>query len=365
MNQGASSQQAYQQILFQFPGTTYGDWLGHVFNWLLPEWITESTIAGITSKLATVLVWRKPDVFFDSDLTSMMSAMSSLGFLNERSRMLIVGHSHGSIYANLIHRRMTALKTLEPQQFRLMSIAAFVPRIEGGGSFVTNRNDLPVNAGRAVFSDVLAGTVTIANNEGTSLERGHNLIKQYLRDSGSLDQIKLNMKAEMDRLGSGSRQPSPVWQITYPPVVYNKVYWDGFCSAGAPCQRSASNGDPYATITFTQPYYEYGVINQAFVPYTGMVYKTGTLEQAKTQALANALVCYRAARDETVRLHKLYPYGFGPQYSFNTISGCAQNLGHWAGVWFAVSGDSTPVFRTSYYYGGTIDTTAGAVCKRS
>ena len=139
-------------------------------------------IGSITSKLSTVLAWRKPDVYFDSDLTNIISQIASLGYINAQSRMTIVGHSHGTIYANLVYRRMMQLNTLEPQQVRLMSIAAFVPIIEGNGGYVTNRNDVPVNAGRAIFSDIKAGTVTIANNEGNSLVRGHDLINQYLRD---------------------------------------------------------------------------------------------------------------------------------------------------------------------------------------
>ena len=79
-----------------------------------------------------------------------------------------------------------------------------------------------------------------------------------------------------------------------------------------------------------------------------------------------ALQCYTAAKAETIRLRKLYPYGTQWQYSFNTIWGCEQNLGYYYAIWFAVSGDSTPVFKTdSYPYGGRIYATAGAVCKRS
>ena len=352
--------QAYQQIAFGFPGVTYGDWLGHVLYAILPRWITDSVLGTIGSKLKTLLAWRRPDYIFNNELGYLMGQANSLGYLNSGSRMTIVGHSQGSIYANIMHRAFiagwgTTPYKMQSQQVGLMSIAAFVPIIEGNGLYVTNGNDNAVNAGRALYSDVKGPTVTIPHTEPCTLKtvfdcpwRGHNLINKYLADTNSKNQIKANMKTIMDRLQRGrttTPEPPPAWAM-YP---FSDVSYVTCPGGTATCTTSWQiNGAPPPGTNFGGPFYWWYIPNGSYytTPIQSDDARAGTTGNAQSQAIANGKVCYSAT------IAKTLPYKqVGTSY-WPSVQGC------WGPTmydtyWWVYSGDGpAPAWKSTYdpYY---------------
>lgn len=344
--------QAYQQIAFGFPGITYGDWLGHVLYAILPRWITDSILGDIGGKLKGLLAWRRTDTTFNNELSRLVAQANSLGFLNSGSRMTIVGHSHGTIYANIMYRYLmsgvdTFVYRMQPQQVGLMSIAAFVPIIEGNGLFVTNRNDNPVNAGRALYSDVKAGTVTIPHTEpSTYVWRGHNLINKYLADAGSKAQIKANMKTIMDRLQRGrptTPAPPPTWAM-YP---FSDVSYR-YCvpTPTQPC-RWVINGEPQPGTDLGGSFYWWYIPNGSYytTPIQSDDARAGTTGNAQSQAIVNGKVCYSAM------IAKVLPMKKAGINNWPTVQGCWGPTNQLT-YWWVYSGDGPPVYKSTYdpYY---------------
>lgn len=202
--------EAMSQTLAMLPGTsstsTFEEWYNAFYNRIFPSDWPIDQMAKISAKLATLFNVRKPDSFYDSDLYPILGSMYSAQLTTGSAKMLLVGHSQGSIYANILFRKLTTSYGMKPHQIGLMSIAAFTepPMLGTGSTWVTNANDNPVNMGRFAWPTIFGHTVTIPNTEGSYIWRGHNLINKYLADSASKSQIVAKMKTVLDGLKKGA-----------------------------------------------------------------------------------------------------------------------------------------------------------------
>jgi hypothetical protein len=353
ITQAMDIEDAMYRTITEFPGITFSDWVNAFYNGIFPSWFPQSLMATITTRLAANFnIVNRPDSYYESDVVYIAADAQRLNFLNIGSRLLIVGHSEGSIIANTMYRRFTSAMTtpyrMEPRQVGLMSIAAFVGWIEGTGSeYVTNVNDRPVQMGRLAYSAIKPGTVTIPHTEDFyNPWRGHNLINKYLADTTSRDQIVSKMKAVLDGLRVGNASPGPYWAPPYNGidlVVYASVDWATIPNAVPPIPD----------------WYQWWSPGNAIDPFSSFFTRVnGTLAQATAQALVNGEQCYNLHIAETLHKRALR------NSSWTKIYGCWDMASQPTGSWWPYSGTGTPAFRTSYDPRlGRIVVTAGATCQ--
>jgi hypothetical protein len=273
-------QQSYAQILAEFPGVDYLEWVQSVFHEIFPE-VPANVLAQIIGRMGQVMNWRRPDPFYDSDLTSMASEVLAMGFATSYNRLLIVGHSQGSIYANIMYRKLQTVGfNMRPEQIGLMSVAAFVPSIAGANSqYVTNKNDRPVNTGRTIYPDVLGYSVTLAHTEAeTNPWRGHGFQTIYLAQSAGRTQIVSKMKTVLNTLKS-SATPPPQWLRST-----GSMYYCGPLQAwyGPPPWKCYIDGGSYT-------------VNMMKASVAGSdigILQPGTLAQAETATKAHEAGCF-------------------------------------------------------------------------
>jgi hypothetical protein len=351
--------QAIDQSLKESPATdSYADWVRAWVYGIFPSWFPQATMTYIISTLGQKLNWRKPDAYFDNDTASILNDARNYGFTGLYSRLLIVGHSQGTIFANILARRLILPPNayLTKHQVGLMSIAAFVPTLEGTGSqWVTNANDWPVAYGRAVYADIKGNTVTIPHTEPeTYAWRGHNLITKYLADPTSKQQIIDKMKLVMDGLTSDPITPATV--KPYPGMIYtNVMWWD--CSVAHPCSRTVGNNP--ISVVFTTPIIFHGVINSP----PNAVTKPGTMEDAIRVGTANAGICYQLILAKEIQLKLAFNLSTGGY----AVYGCLvyPNYMSYTGIWHAYSGDLPPTFQATYYpSAGQVAMYHAATCRR-
>jgi hypothetical protein len=219
------------QTLATLPGTTststFEEWVNAFYNHIFPSDWPIDQMSKISAKLATIFNIRRPDSYYSFELMYILGKMQGAGLINSGAKMLLVGHSQGSIYAPILFRTLTsATYGMKPHQIGLMSIAAFTesPMVGTGSLYVTNGNDRPVQMARTAWPLIMPKTVTIPHTENFySIWRGHNLINKYLKDTNSKGQIKSKMKTVLDGLKKGAPGGGPTYGNSA--SVATKVNW--------------------------------------------------------------------------------------------------------------------------------------------
>lgn len=218
------------QTLATLPGTsstsTFEEWVNAFYNHIFPSDWPIDQMAKISAKLATIFNIRKPDSYYDYDLMYILGRMQAAQLTTGSAKMLLVGHSQGSIYAQMIYRKLTTIYYMKPHQIGLMSIAAFTepPMVGTGSLHVTNSNDRPVTMGRTAWPFILGNTTTIPHTENFyNIWRGHNLVNKYLAYSTSKNQITSKMKLVLDGLKKAAPGGGPVYGAA--DSVAAKVKW--------------------------------------------------------------------------------------------------------------------------------------------
>ena len=222
--------EAMYQTLALLPGTTststFEEWVNAFYNHIFPaDWPTDQ-MAKISAKLAQLFNIRKPDSYYDYDLQYIMGQMQGAQLTTGSAKMVIVGHSQGSIYGTMIYRKLTTVYSMKPHQIGLMSIAAFTepPMVGTGSTWVTSANDRPVTMGRTAWPFILGNTLTIPHTENFyNVWRGHNLVNKYLAYSTSKSQIVAKMKTVLDGLKKALPGGGPIYGTSA--SVAAKVLW--------------------------------------------------------------------------------------------------------------------------------------------
>lgn len=248
--------ESMNQTLALLPGTsstsTYEEWYNAFYKAIFPADWPADQMAKISAKLATIFNVRKPDSYYQYELQYILGGMQAASFTGSAAKLLMVGHSQGSIYANIIYRSLTTSYGMKPHQIGLMSIAAFTePPLPGTGStWVTNANDNPVNMGRFAWPGIFKSTVTIPNTESAFyIWRGHNLVNKYLAYSTSKNQITSKMKTVLDGLNKGAPGGGPNYG-TYE-SNFSKVVWGTNAATGIPYMQytEGPGSNPITTVS--------------------------------------------------------------------------------------------------------------------
>ncbi|WP_175039038.1 hypothetical protein [Burkholderia contaminans] len=98
--------------------------------------------------------------------------------LNKGRRVLLVGHSQGSLYANATHRVVYANPKIKPGNFKVVHVASVANFVADGEGYITSDSDLVVKALRTAMPDTLqSNTVSPFNPNDIS---GYLFLDTYL-----------------------------------------------------------------------------------------------------------------------------------------------------------------------------------------
>lgn len=198
--------QTYVQILAAYPGTTQAEWLQAVIMGQWPNSLPPAAISTVSNILANAVglnTTTRP-AFEISDLTAVEYAI--LRFHRRASRLAIIGHSQGSLFANAVYDRLMANSSYQiiPENLGLMSVAAFTNTIRSG-TYVTSNYDALVGAVRLIFPDILASNTPSSFNGADVV--GHNFIAVYLSNPTLKAAVIGKIKTVMDSLRSPNWPP--------------------------------------------------------------------------------------------------------------------------------------------------------------
>ena len=99
--------------------------------------------------------------------------------LMEGSRVLVIGHSQGNLYANSAYTILANdSDDLPMNAFGLVAVATPSSRVAGGGPHITRTDDLVINSVRFFYSGTLDGNVS--NSNADSDWKHHSFIDAYL-----------------------------------------------------------------------------------------------------------------------------------------------------------------------------------------
>lgn len=299
---------AFQQIVLDYPGVKYRDWLRAVTRGILGDSVTVELIAEITGRLGEALGLRRPDAFYDADLALMIASIKS--FHHRSGRLLLVPHSQGNLYANLLHDRLVAgtgspTFSIAAQSINIMGVAAPVVSLRGNGGYVTSKGDKVIDGVRLVFPDTLP-----ANSKAPSIAadlKGHSFSEVYL---SQLSPTRAEIAKKMEHALSGLKGASP---FTYQGTPVESITLSGVAS-WQDC--GPGPGQPLPCYTFAGTFFE--PIVTYTVPFLGGQVRPGTISEIEELATSKVRGCFAALVDAW-KLNALVP---DSQKQLINVPGC-------------------------------------------
>ena len=160
----------------------------------------------------------RPAPYEDQDIADIVSSIRNQ--TDSGAKLLMVGHSQGSIYLTLVYNKLIALGW-KPQTIGAVGIAVAYSSIPTGNAYTTSANDVVIDAVRIATAGKILRP-TLSNRYRPTIDPlGHNLRETYLHDLNprSIDQIKNNISAEFQTIKTSL--PKTKWSDT----VYNSLQW--------------------------------------------------------------------------------------------------------------------------------------------
>jgi hypothetical protein len=146
---------------------------------LAPDWLREE---------AGRIAIEVQQVPFVEDEDSIAHVARYRELLNDGSKVVLVAHSQGNLYANAAYATLFEREAAPlPASLGIVSVASPTDRVGGMGPHTTLHEDLVIAGVRAVFPSTLAGNVSAS---GAAIEPlGHGFTTAYLRVHDSRAQI--------------------------------------------------------------------------------------------------------------------------------------------------------------------------------
>jgi len=363
----ADLQQSYAQLIADYPGVRFRDWLRAVINGIWPNSVPASATADFAGRVGNLLGLNRPNPYADPDLARMLNEIA--GFHRPNARLALVAHSQGTIYANFLHDRMTdampAPLKIPVGELGIVDVAAVVETIRGaGGQYVTSQIDLVVNFVRLAAVKTLPRNTFLGPSGADWL--GHNFINIYLAQANSRNAIVEKMETVLSSLTSsaaplrGLRLRAEYWNCSGTSYYPYPAPWR------CPFPTGSSIFEPPA---FTQPVVRYGMAGTAteFVRY-GSESELADLAQAHATGCVNLLIAdYQRVQLTGDRSYHVIP-GCGPGYPWQTPYGRGDDAWEiYSGdlTEFRMSGDTSTYPYTSIPYVTTVNADLYPACRRA
>ena len=305
-----------------YPARTLRDWIqGIVFGIFSSAWLPD-IIEGVSQALRSIFRLEEPLLFYEQDLQQIVRDM---GLVTDE-RLLIVGHSQGTLYAQMVYERLTSGFTpstgtsgssrLAPEQIGIVAVAAVTQPLPRG-VHLTSYRDFVVAGVRFAYPATAGPNLRLARSEDDQL--GHNFRDVYMAQSTSRDAIVREMKYQLDSLVSAT--PKTLWL----PPNYFEI--PTYLVAG--WQVQVYGGVPVSTYFYNVP----GTDTTVEAP--------GTQQDAIDIAIAYAPVCYDMIVEEIRRgILGLPPLFLGALLESADALGTQVQTGlRQAGAWWVYSSD--------------------------
>jgi len=345
--------QSALQVISGYVGATWDKFMNAVTFGVYSIGMPEATAKAIAKVVTDKFAFTKPSPYQDQDLADIMNDFAQKSVFG--SRLVIVPHSQGNLYANLVYDKLIATGMRPAKSIGVVGMAVPYSSVRSGNTYITSGNDFVIDSTRLpTLNNILGPNVWVPYQPSVDV-LGHNLRDTYLANSTVRDMMNTRITSEFGGLRTVA--PSPAWAppsqngglVSYSWVRYNPPFNNG--------------------VSIVPENYWY-YLPEPYGAYTGgwSGYIYGTKTAASAAAISVGKTCYNYHLAETKRQKALG--NFNPWVML--YGGCWGNLGDpWAGTWWLYSGDGTPVFRSEFVtpYGGTAGpgsfiVSGGATCKR-
>jgi hypothetical protein len=162
-------------------GATWEIFLNYVTFGVISPFMSDATATVLAKQISDFFALTKPAPYQDQDLADLMY---DFGRTQPHSRMVIVGHSQGNLYANLVYDKLTATGGIKPaKSIGMVGVAVPTLSVRSGNHHVTSSNDMVVDTARKALpaGAIIAPNITIPFQIIDPL--GHNFIAIYLANS--------------------------------------------------------------------------------------------------------------------------------------------------------------------------------------
>lgn len=354
-----------RQVIADYPGLTLREFFRWIRTQIFPD--EESARIGleINARIAARLGLTAPEAYNDADLANMVNTLRSTH--QPTGKLLLVPHSQGNLYANLVWERVVTGVSSPPPLFRIETnsigmMGVGTPTYLRVGEHVTSRQDLVMRAVRLI-APVSTPQANISLFRSAADLSGHNFRETYLTQGASRTTVVLNMEEALSRLTSSA---VPLRWLREYAEYYNCsgiLYFPYPPPWRCPFQSQFVNPPEFPT-----PIVTFGVAGQP-----QRVVRSGSLGEIAELARAHATGCvnllvedYRRVQLTGDRSYHLIP-GCGAGYPWQTPYGRGDTAWEiYSGDYseFRMGGDTSTYPDTSVPYVTTVNADMYPACRR-
>lgn len=285
--------QSAQQLMTEYPGSSFREWMNYIMNAVWPQSQIGKAASEAYGTIAELVAnVRRPAAYWTTD-PDMPRMMNEIAQFHRGGRIAFVGHSQGTIYANIIYNLLTgagytwasspttpAFK-IPSTRLGLVSVAAVVTSIPGG-TRITSSNDAVVDAVRKIVPLTLGPTHTLVYYPNID-PYGHNFRDTYLAQAAGTVVAAIGskldtLKPQFNDLSSYNGGSAMIWG------------WSAWykCQPYAPCSDGRTTGEEVAYSKSPTTVYGYGPMSISNLP----VRRPGSYGEILGLANSFAATCY-------------------------------------------------------------------------
>jgi hypothetical protein len=192
------------QVIKGYTGATWDSFMNAVTFGVYSTFMPEPTAKAIAKAVTDLFAFTKPSPYQDQDLADLM-----LDFQQSQThaRLVIVPHSQGNLYANLVYDKLVA-SGKPAKSIGVVGVAVPYSSVRSGNTYITSANDVVIDATRnATLGTVLGPNVTIPYQPTVDV-LGHNLRGTYLANSTVRSMLNSRITSEFNGLKTTAPDPS-------------------------------------------------------------------------------------------------------------------------------------------------------------
>lgn len=301
--------QSAKQVISGYVGATWDNFMNAVTFGVYSVGMPEATAKAIATVVTDLFAFTKPSPYQDQDLADIMNDFARQSAAT--ARVVIVPHSQGNLYANLVYDKLIA--TGKPaKSIGVVGMAVPYSSVRSGNTYVTSANDVVIDATRLpTLNNILGPTLSIPY-QPTVDPLGHKLRETYLANSTARSQMVSKITSEFNGLKTTAPDP-PRW--------IRVRSWGMVCGADA---YPVGYPGPYAcymdvpTGAYPQWFTNVNINIYSLTASTSVIHAIGTaadLDPANRERMAGCYAWYLSDRKAVILS------GLGIYYPYHTHSG--------------------------------------------
>jgi len=272
--------QSVLQVIKGYYGATWSNFYNAVQSAIYAAGMSQATAKTISKTVDDLYGLTKPAPYQDADLNDIVTAIQAVTQWSPGVRIVIVPHSQGNLYANLVVPKLVALG-VPLTSIGVVGVAVPYSSVPTGNTYVTSANDLVIDSVRAALANIpaaapiLAANVTVPYNSADLL--GHDFIVTYFADPNARSKIIAAITSEFGTLKTTRTNP----ESYYPQFVFTGVSQWADCTGTPPQWHPPTAPSAICWYTWWEP-----IVSSA--PAGNYVYTWRPGAPSETTALATA-----------------------------------------------------------------------------